>query len=211
MSFKSELLELTGAATDSYDIRALVRRCFFYDFDGYPTYLWDGQGVLTTKGGQEWLGTIDATGVNHHVAPAVQDSRDGVSPRYAFKIPNLDKETFDAIKADQNLAKGRTMTCYSALFKNGEGLLPATPIRFDYRLTIRGLEFSEEMQGFGSTQAIRSATALMRSQEAGRSLSPGGTITDTSQQERARLLGLDSDSGCSFVAANSRRTFIVGG
>ncbi len=211
MSFESELLDILGTASDSYDIKAMVRRCFFYDFDGYPTRLWDGVGVLNA-GGYEWLGTYDADGNNHHRAPAVADSRDGSSPRYEFGIPYLDKTTFDALKADQDLARGREMTCYHALFKVGEGLLPTTPLRFSYRMLIRGTQFSEAatMDG-GEVSFTRSASVICRSLEYGRTRVPSGTITDTAQRERARLLGLASDSGCSFVAVNSRRTFLVGG
>jgi hypothetical protein len=211
MSFESELLDILGTAADSYDIKAGVRRCFFYDFDGYPVRLWDGQGVLTA-GGYDWLGTYDADGNNRHTAPAVADSRDGTAPSYEFSIPYLDKTTFDALKADQALAKGREMTCYHALFKVGEGLLPTTPLRFSYRMLIRGTQFSEAVSvDGGAVMVLRSASVICKSLEYGRSRVPSGTMTDTAQRERARLLGLSSDSGCSFVAANSRRTFIVGG
>ena len=133
MSFETVLLELLGTAADAYDIRAGVRRCYFYDFDGYPVRIWDGQGVLTA-GGYEWLGTMDADGNNHHTAPQIRDARDGASPRYEFGIPYLDRDTFDAMKADQALAQGRELTIYHALFQIGEGMLPETPLRFTAKL-----------------------------------------------------------------------------
>lgn len=227
MSFATELLALVGTAADAYDIRASVRRCFFYDFDGYPLRLWDGQGVLTTSTGvcgaiirddevqltaSQWIGTFDEAGNNLHQAPAVGDSRDGASPRYEFKIPYMDKATFDAMKADRDIARGRELTCYHALIGPDEGLLPLTPIRFAYRLVIQGTQFAEQMTGDpGNALMVRSASVVCRSLEYGRSRIPNSTYTDTAQRERARLLGITSDSGCAFVAANSRRTFRVGG
>lgn len=211
MSFETDLLDHLGTATDAFDIRAIIRRCFFYDFDGFPLRLWHGEGVLQA-GGFEWLGTIDGNGVDHHVAPAVRDSRDGASPRYEFRIPYIDKATFEAFKADQDLARNRYMTCYHALFLRGEGLRPSNSLRFAYRLIMMAPQFSEAFSGEpGSAQIVRSATVLMRSGEYGRSKSPGGTYTDTSQRERARILGVASDSGCAFVAGNQNRTYHVGG
>jgi len=208
MSFDATLLALTGTAADAFDIKAIVRRAFFYDFDGHPVRLWDGQGVLQA-GGYRWLGTHDANGVNHHKTPAVRDARDGTAPRYEFGIPYLDQATFLALKADQALAQGRNLTCYHALFQVGEGLIPTTELRFDYRLAMRGVRFSESVSGEpGQEQIVRSATVMAKSLEYGRSRVPAGTMTDTAQQERARVLGLASDSGCAFVAANSRRTYI---
>lgn len=226
MTFSDALLELTGDADDSFDIRAMVRRCFLYDFDGYPVRLWEGQGVLQTTtsvgdpvetplgnlAANEWLGTFDAAGNNLHRVPSVSDSREGNSPRYNFGIPYLDEETYLAIKGEQSKAAGRDVLCYHALIKGDEGLLPQTPIRFAWRMQMRGPVFKEmvEVDG-GKLVRIRSVSVLARSLEYGRSRVPSGTMTDTAQNERARLLGLDSDSGCSFVAANSTRTYTVGG
>ena len=114
MSFAGALEAITGTAADAYDIRAGVRRCFFYDFAGYPVRLWDGHGVLVA-GGHEWLGTFDAMDQNRHQAPSVRDPRDGTSPRYEFSLPYIDRTTFLALKADQALAAGRDLTCYHVL------------------------------------------------------------------------------------------------
>jgi len=211
MTFQTALLDLTGAATDSFDIRAMVRRCFLYDFDGAPVRLWDGQGVLVA-GGYEWLGTHDENGQNLHKAPAVRDPRDGTSPQYEFGIPYLDKTTFDALKADQALAMGRDLICYHALFQVGEGLRPTNDLLYSYRLAMRGVQFSERVEGEpGMERIVRSASVIAKSLEYGRNRTPGGTMTDTAQQERARLAGVTSDSGCSFVSRNARRTFIIAG
>lgn len=208
MSFESELLDALGDDTASHDVRLTVRRCWHYDFDGFPTRLWQGEGKLFA-GGQEWLGTRIGDADLHQVS-AVKDGRDGTSPRYSFGIPYLDAETFAALKADQALARGREITCYLALIKAGEGLRPATPLRFSYRMLIVGTEFSERRQGEApGLSLMRSASVIARSLEYGRSRIPNGTYTDTAQQERARLLGLASDSGCSFVARNARRTYEI--
>ena len=211
MTFEGDLLTYTGQANDPFDVRAVVRRCFFYDFIGQPVRLWDGQGVLVA-GGYEWLGTIDADGMNHHQVPAVSDARDGTAPKYEFTIPYLDQVTFNALKADQDRARGRDLICYHALFNAGDGLRPSTGLRFNYRLAIRGIKFTEQVEGEpGEEVFVRSVTAVAKSLEYGRSRVPGGTYTDTAQQDRARLLGLASDSGCAFMAKNSRRTFTIPG
>lgn len=211
MSFATALLDLTGTAADAYDIKAAVRRCFFYDFTGQPVRLWDGHGVLQA-GGYSWLGTFDANGQNRHQAPAVRDPRDGTAPRYEFSLPFIDQTTFLALKADQSRASGRNLTCYHVLCQVGEGLIPTTELLFSYRLAMRGVQFSERVEGeIGAQTIIRSATVIAKPLEYGRSRVPAGTFTDTAQNDRARVLGLASDSGCSFVAANSRRTYTIPG
>lgn len=225
MTFATELAAALGSQTDSNDIRVSTRRLYFYDFDGHPIRIWDGMGRLTTTTSvgaaltsihgrveaNEWMGTIDANGVNHHQVPAIQDSRDGTSPRYRFSIPYLDKATYDSLKADQALAQGRDLLIYRVLVKHGEGLIPSTTIGFYRKLTMQGVEFMETPEGEpGNMTFRRSAAVLARSEEFGRSKLPYGTMTDTSQRERARLLGVTSDSGCSFVAGNAFRTYIIG-
>lgn len=211
MTFSADLINLTGTAADAFDIKAMVRRCFLYDFVGQPVRIWDGQGVLTA-GGYDWLGTHDANGRNLHQAPAVRDARDGSAPRYEFGIPYLDQTTFLALKASQALARGRDLICYYALFQAGEGLVPTTALNFAYRLAIRGVQFTERVEGEpGAESVVRGASVIAKPLEYGRSRVPAGTMTDTAQQERARVLGLASDSGCAFVASNSRRTYVISG
>lgn len=211
MTFAEELLAATGTAADAFDIRAIVRRCFFYDFDGFPVRLWEGIGKLHA-GGYEWLGTFTPDGDNRHQAPATQDARDGASPKYEFSLPYIDRATFLALKADQALAKGRTLTVYHVICLPGEGLRPGTALRFDARYIMQGVQFSEALEGEAPTITRRYSAAVQVSNlEFGRSLIPNGTYTDAAQNFRAQQLGLASDSGCSFVAANSRRTYVVGG
>lgn len=209
MTFATELIAICGTAADAYDIKAITRRCYFYDFDGYPVRLWEGQGVLYA-GGYEWIGTFDALGRNHHIAPSVRDSRDGTSPRYEFTVPYLDATTYAALAASQDLARGRDLICYNVLCLAGEGLRPTTDLRFNYRLAMRGVRFSKRMES-DPQRLVYSASVVAKSLEYGRSRVPAGTMTDTAQRERARQLGVTEDSGCSMVAKNSRRTFIVAG
>lgn len=211
MSFESELLSAIGGADDVFDIRASVRRCFFFDFDGAPTRLWEGMGVLHADG-HDWIGTIDANGTNHLSAPAVRDTRDGTSPQYQFSIPRLDAEDITALKLDRAKAAGRSLTCYHVLIKEREGMRPSEALRFSYRLTMQDVRFSQSVGGTAaSPQSVHKATVMARSGEVGRSRIPHGTLTDTSQQERARLAGFASDSFCSFVAGNSQRTITIEG
>jgi hypothetical protein len=76
---------------------------------------------------------------------------------------------------------------------------------------MQGTEFKEQVTGdIANPTFDRSVKVLCRSQEAGRSRIPNGTMTDTAQRSRAQLLGLASDSGCSFVASKSARTYVIG-
>lgn len=210
MNFADFILAATGDVTDAFDIRVVARRLFFYDFDGHPIRLWDGVGRLYA-GGHEWLGTIDGNGTNRHVAPMVRDPRDGTSPAYTFSLPYIDKGTFSALKADQRLATGRDLTCWYCGFLTGEGLRPSPELKFNFRLTIRSTDFSQRLEFDGlETKRVYSASVQCRSLEAGRSRLPSGVYGSSSQAERARLLGLESDSGCDFVAANARRTYVIG-
>lgn len=225
MSFETELLAGLGTQEDAFDIRVVVRRCYFYDFLNAPVRLWDGVGVLSTQdsvgdpltlqdgrviAANEWIGTISASGENRHTVPAVTDSRDGSSPRYRFSIPLMDEETFSVLKADQGRVRGREMRCYQTLIRTGEGLVPSVPLRFAFRLIMRGVQMSESTREAAPGQVVKHYTAsvLCRSVEEGRTKFPGGTYTDTSQRERAALLGVPSDSGCVFVANNAVRTYV---
>lgn len=207
MSFETELLAAIGAKADVNDIRASVRRCYFYDFVDDPLRLWDGQGVLIA-GGNEWIGTVTPEGFNLHETSPLRDPRDGASLRYEFKLPYLDEQTWLALKADKSKAEGRELTVYYVIVKHGEGLVPGTALQFVQRMKVQAIKFGENIKESGGTMMrTRSAGVVCRSLEAGRSRVPNGTLTDASQVERARVLGVSSDSGCSFVAANSRRTF----
>lgn len=211
MSFDSVLADLLGGASDSHDIRATVRRCWFFDFDGYPVRLWDGQGALVA-GGYSWIGTRDAAGNNRLAVDALLDGRDGASPRYTIGLPYIDADTYAALKADQALAKGRRVTCQRVIVLDGEGLRPATPLKFSHRLTMQEVEFSTGWEGRPANPAkVYGAAVICRADDAGRTRAPGGTWSATSQVERARLLGLPSDSGCSFVATNANRTYRIAG
>ena len=211
MTFEAELMDALGDASDAFDIRASVRRCWFFDIDGYPLRVWEGHGELHA-GGEEWIGSLDEDGRNRLTVPNVQDPRAGASPRYTFTIPYLDLATFDALKADQDLVRGRDVTCYHVIVKHGEGLRPGTALRFNYRMTMLGTTFTDEFAGdVGQAVRVRSASVLCASSEAGRSRIPAGLYNDASQQERARLLGVASDSFCAFVASNSRRTLTIEG
>lgn len=208
MSFQTELLSALGTSEDSFDIKVITRRAFFYDFDGVPVRLWDGQGVLIDSDGNEYLGTIDAEGINHHKTPKVRDPRDGTSPRYEFGLPHIDRTTFDNLKADQSLASGRELTCFYAIFLDGEGVRPSTALQFNYKLIMQATRFEQSLSTVGgSVRRQYSAFVACRTLEYGRSKFPGGTYTDVSQNSRAALLGVSSDSGCVFVAGNSQRSY----
>ena len=210
--FETALVAYTGTAVDAYDIKAMVRRCVLFDFDGQPVRLWDGQGRLFTTDDNTWIGTIDANGNNRLGWPTVRDDRDGSSPRYRFELPYMGSETYAALKPLAGLVRDRDLVCYHAIFAVGEGLRPRTPIRFNYRLSMRDVSFEERVEGgLGNMTKVFAASLNAKSLEYGRSRVPAGTYTDTAQNERARRLGLASDSGCAFVADLANRTFTVEG
>lgn len=209
MSSFAELID--QAVTGDGDIVAAVRRAYFYDFDGYPTRLWNGIGVLVA-GGQEWIGTLGPDGTDYHVVPDVTDPRDGSNPEYQFGLPYIDRVTFDNLRADKALARGRTLTCFRAIILPGEGLRPATALRFAWSMVMTDTRFGKRRDGTpGESAEVYSASVIARSSELGRSRRPGGTYTYTAQQERARLLGAEPDSFCVFVASNSVRTLTIAG
>ncbi len=219
MSEFTDLLdELIGDDDALTDISVVVRRLWFYDFEGYPLRIWQGKGKLFTTDGNEWLGTITADNVDIHETPALQDGRDGSSATYEFglSIPNLpgeasDRELYEAIKAEQGLAAGRMLTCYLAIFNVGEALRPATPISFFKELVMFSPKFSEKIEGDGGGRLIKSYRVSVPCKDSnfGRSNIPNGTYADTIQKRRAAALGVSLDRGSEFVAALANRTYQV--
>ncbi|QWY83145.1 hypothetical protein [Rhizobium phage RHph_X2_24] len=213
--FWDALEEYIGDADDIFDIRAVVRRCWFYDFNGYPIRVWQGKGKLFTSDGNEWLGTIDALDNDIHTTPPIQDGRDGSSATYNFTLAINDipgqsaGELYEAIKAEQSRVSGRNLTCYLALFKEGEGLRPTTPITFFKELTMVSPRFSEKLGLDTAGAMVRSyfVTVTCKDSNFGRSNIPGGTYADTIQKERARQLGVALDRGAEFLALLANRTY----
>lgn len=201
------------------DIRVVVRRLWFYDFDGYPTRMWSGKGRLFTAGNVEWLGTINDANQDIHVTPRLQDGRDGSSANYQFKmtIPDLPDEPsgelYEALKADQWRVFGRELTCYLAIFKDGEGLRPSTPIKFFKRLIMQSPTFNEGFtQGPGGVLVrAYSVSVVAKDSNSGRARVPNRTYTDTVQREYARQMGVTDrdDKGLEYVAQLANKTFTI--
>lgn len=211
-AFTDKLEEYLGDADDVFDIRAVVRRCWFYDIVGYPTYLWSGQGRMFAEDGNTYLGTIDAAGSDHHQVPAMSDGRDGTSPEAQFSIGYSDAAMHAALKADSWRVHGRTITCYLAIFEVGEGLRPATPLEYLASFEMQSPIFDEVLtRDEKSGRIIKSykATVIATGPNAGRSRAPRGTYTSTGQRARAALLGVANDAGCDFVAGLANRTYLV--
>jgi hypothetical protein len=218
-AFDDLLEEYLGQADVLSDIRVVVRRLWFYDFTGYPTRMWQGQGRLFTEDGEEWLGTMDETGRDIHVTPRLQDGRDGSSAAYQFSmsIPDIPGESagelYEALKADQSLVFGRTLTCYLAIFKHGEALRPSTPIKFFKQLTMQSPRFSEGPPTTGNGGVmLRSYKVSITAKDgnSGRASQPNRTYNDATQREYARQIGVtDVDKGCEFVAGLANRTYQV--
>lgn len=215
--FFTVLDEYLGDATDTTDIRVTVRRCWFYDFEGYPIRLWNGQGKLFTTGNVEWLGTLDANGNNVHKTPSISDGRDGTSATYNFSLNIIDlpgepaMKSYDALKAEQWRVRKRKLTCYLAIFKQGEGLRPETPITFFKELEMFSPKFSEKIDiGAGGVMLKKYVVSISaKDGNSGRSNVPSGTYADSVQKERARQLGVSLDRGSEFLAKLANRTYVI--
>jgi len=201
------------------DIRIMARRLWFYDFVDNPIRMWQGQGRLFTTDGNEWLGSITAAGVDIHKTPAIQDGRDGSSANYNFSmvIPDIPGESpldlYEALKADQALVNGRALTCYLAIFKEGEALRPSTPIIYFKQLIMQSPRFGETFVADSSGVMVRSYKITITAKDGnfGRSSIPNRTYSDAHQKEYARQMGVTSpaDRGCEFLGLLANRTYQV--
>lgn len=215
-AFNDLLDEYIGNQDALTDIRTCVRRCWFYDFAGYPLRLWQGQGQLFTTDGNSWLGTIDANGKDHHVAPPLQDGRDGTSATYNFSLtipdlPGQDKfELYNLLRSEQSVAVGRNLRCYLVLFKEGEALRPVTPLSFFKELVMFSPKFSERNEFLGEA-VIQNYTVTVpcKDNNFGRSNVPNGTYADTVQKRRAAEKGVALDRGAEFLALLANRTYQI--
>jgi len=210
--FYSLLDEYIGEADDISDIRAVVRRCWFYDFKEHPLRVWQGKGKLFTADGNEWLGTIDANNQDHHKTPAIKDGRDGSSIRYEFglKLPGSQNEIYENIKKDQWRVIGQTLTCFMAIFKVDEGLRPSTPIVYFQQFNMMNSKFSEKISIVDSVVVKNYEVSIVcKDGNFGRSEIPNGTYANAIQQERAKQLGVDIDLGSQFVAGFANRTYTL--
>lgn len=212
MSAFTDLLEdYLGTASDTGDVRAIVRRCFAFDFVTTTVRMWRGQGKLFTTGGVEWFGTVDANGVDHLQVPSLDDGRDGTSKRYEFALPYIDAATYAALKASQDEVAGRLITGYHAIFRPGEGLRPETPIDFFGHYTMQSPVFEERLSSPDGATFVKTykVSVIAKNGNSGRSRAGGGTYSDTGQKARAALLGVSLDRGCEFVATLANRTFQI--
>ncbi len=218
-AFYDQIDEILGAADDVTDIVAMVRKCWLYDFKSEPVFLWDGQGNFIDSEGREWLGTIDGNGGNIHKTPALQDGRDGTSASYTFSfkfptIPGKEDELlqlYNGLKTEQANVFGRTLTCYLAVFVEGEGLRPGTPVSFYKEMTMFSPKFSETIERIGSGAIVKTYALSITAKDNnhGRSETPDRTYADTMQKRRAAQLGVPLDRGSEFLALLANRTYQV--
>lgn len=199
------------------DIRVVTRRLWFYDFTDDPVRVWEGQGKLFTTDGNEWLGSIDQSGKDHHVTPNLQDGRDGSSATYTFtlNIPDLPgqdiRALYDELKENQFKASMRNLTCYLAIFQESEALRPQTPIIFFKELIMMAPKFSEvlEPDDGGGLKRVYKVSVTAKDGNYGRSATPRGTYADAIQKQRAKELGVAVDRGSEFLASMANRTYVI--
>lgn len=216
-AFTDQIEEIMGTAEEVTDIVATVRKCWLFDFRDDPVRLWDGQGTFIDSNGDEWIGTVDANGTNHHKSPSLQDGRDGTSASYTFSLtipkgPDLDSASlYDELKEDQAKVFGRKLTCYLVLFVPEEGLRPATPISFYKQLTMFSPKFSERLDRSSAGTVVKSyvVSLVAKDDNYGRSETPDRTYADTMQKRRAAQLGVSLDRGSEFLALLANRTYQV--
>lgn len=215
--FYSTIEDYLGDSNSLADIRAVIRRLYFYDFNGYPLRVWQGGGRLFTSDGNEWLGSIDTNNIDHHEASALQDGRDGSSATYTFglTIPDLPGEpasaSYDKIKSEQRRVNGRSLTVYLAIFNADEGLRPATPMVFYKQLTMFSPKFAEKIISTDGKTITKSYKATISAKDSnyGRSLRPNGTYADVVQKRRALELGVSLDRGSEFLGLLANHTFKI--
>lgn len=214
--FYNLLDEYVGEQESVADVRAVIRRLWFYDFADYPLRVWQGKGKLFTSDGNEWLGTIDSNDNDHHKTPSMKDGRDGSSARSTFSIDLIDtpgvsaKNHYEQIRHDKSLVYGRKLTCYLAIFKLNEGLRPQTPIIFFKEYIMMNPKFSEKMEiSNGIVIQKYNASVIAKDGNFGRSEIPNGTYANSIQQERARQLGVNLDLGSQYLASLANRTYVV--
>jgi len=217
--FYDQIDEILGSADDLTDIVATVRKCWFYDFLDDPLRLWDGQGEFIDSEGNEWFGTVHASGGNLHKAPSLQDGRDGTSASYNFTfniptVPGQESEVlalYNALKSEQNKVYGRKLTCYLVLFIEGEGLRPNTPVSFYKELTMFSPKFSETIERTADGTVVKAYSVSITAKDGnfGRSETPDRTYADTMQKRRAAQLGVATDRGSEFLALLANRTYQV--
>lgn len=213
-TFDDRLEEYLSDQDDPTDIRAIVRRCYHYDladvvdeFGGTGIRIWQGQGRLKTSDGNTWLGTQTKKG-DYHVVPRLADGRDGSAPEYKFGFGYVDRDTYQALKTDRTKVFGRPLTIYLALFREGDGLRPDTPIEFFKELTMQSTFFEESVNREGTSLVKKyKLTIVTKDGNAGRSNVPGRSMADTMQKEYARQLGVPLDRGCEFLAGLANRTY----
>jgi hypothetical protein len=147
----------------------------------------------------------------------MQDGRDGTSVTYSFSltIPDMPGQTprqlYDQIKAEQWRVNGRKLTCYLAVFKEGEALRPTTPIAHFKELTMQSPKFSEMMESNEGGTLVQKykTTIIAKDANSGRSSTPNGTYADTIQRQRALELGVAVDNGAEYLALLANRTYQI--
>lgn len=210
-TFETELERMLGQGDALTDIRVVVRQLWHYAFDGFDLRVWDGKGVLHTSDGNQWLGTVDQNGTNVHKHPAVQDGRDGSAATYRMSLVGLNKTQYDEIKANRDIAKGRPIYVYQAIFKEDEALRLETPLSFLKEMFILDVKFSESASLDSASRLVTNYTisASAKDNNFGRANRPQGTYTPAIQEERARQLGETTDRGCEYVADLATKTFDI--
>lgn len=212
MTFDAALDEAIGTRGD---VGVCLKNLWFYDFDGYPIRMWNGEGRLFA-GGQEWLGTqvlmSDGTLIDVHKTPSISDGRDLTSPLLSFTLGLIDAVAYEALRLEKWRIHERTLTHYECLMLPDEGLRPSTPLNLVALLELFGSGAFEEKQMFDGRTFVRSRQISVQAKDDnyGRSLVPGRTFTDEGQKAHAAFYGVAVDKGGERIAQNANRIYKIG-
>ncbi len=212
--FDARLVEMLGTATDTGDIRAVVRPFWKYEFASRTVRVWRGQGPAWDADGNKWLGTIDGSGTDHHKVPKIRDGRDGNSQRQDFGLMYIDAETYELLKSQTSEVEGQPLTLYWGLFSTEKTVRIDVPLKFHAQWTMKNVRQDEKAvldPKTGKLTRQRNLIVAARGINVGRSQAPRLTATPQGQRLHADLLGVSGDKGMDFVPGLANRTYVVGG
>lgn len=199
--------DIDAALAQSWEV--MTRRAFLFDFDGYALRLWEGNGRILA-GGEEFHGTMRGDQQFLKI-PRLADGRGGESPLYNFELGYLDQATYDAIKADETVVKGRTLTWYRLYFRKGEFGRPMTEPFVVTRLTMTGRSFKESRKRVGDGFVkLLSVGVRARDGNEGQNDAPFAFVNDTDQRAQSlALYGVENDGYARFVPSMTNKTVVV--
>lgn len=153
--------------------------------------LWSGFGRLTTPNGDQWIGTHNGDDENpgsYVQIPAIPSVREGNAPILTFVLGYLSKDQYEAIRADQDEAKGALIEVGKVLLPRGELNASCNPGAIS-RIRAKSVSFKENASKNEDGSLTVSYVASLQAQNfnAGRATVDVGTHSEAGQKFRAKL------------------------